>query len=189
MRIAGFSESSKLWTHIALPGYSWEYVCISVCSNCCLFLGCKILKFVQKLRRLVISFWLLLDCGIRVPLNKRGLYLLLRSCDRPANGRCVLCCVGGLLADTNRWTADLRYVKLSGSTKAYWWAVCVCYWLLTSARDLRLLLDCCSIFAVAAFGDRRSKCLGTSAFASTRCCDCISIGPDIRQDYPLNLSI
>lgn len=30
MRIAEFSESSKFWTHIALSGYAWKYVCISV---------------------------------------------------------------------------------------------------------------------------------------------------------------
>jgi hypothetical protein len=32
MRIAESSESSKLWTHLALPGYSWEHACWSVCS-------------------------------------------------------------------------------------------------------------------------------------------------------------
>ena len=33
MRIAEFSESSKFWTHIALSGYSWKYVCLSACSS------------------------------------------------------------------------------------------------------------------------------------------------------------
>jgi len=32
MRIAEFSESSNFRTHIALPGYSWQHVCLSVCS-------------------------------------------------------------------------------------------------------------------------------------------------------------
>ena len=31
MRIAEFSESSKFWTHIALPGYAWEHACLSAC--------------------------------------------------------------------------------------------------------------------------------------------------------------
>ena len=32
MRIAEFSESSNLRTHIALLGYPWEHACLSVCS-------------------------------------------------------------------------------------------------------------------------------------------------------------
>ena len=63
MRIAEFSESSKFWTHIALSGYTWEYVCISVCkTNLPFFLS--VYQFgtsVQNMKCLVLwikSFWI-----------------------------------------------------------------------------------------------------------------------------------
>jgi hypothetical protein len=33
MRIAEFSESSNLWTQIALLGYAWEHAFLSIGSN------------------------------------------------------------------------------------------------------------------------------------------------------------
>ena len=58
MRIAEFSESSNLWTQIALSGQTWEHTSLSIGSN--LNLDCVVSYYeamlARKMRVLAISF-------------------------------------------------------------------------------------------------------------------------------------
>ena len=77
MRIAGFSESSKFWTHIALPGYPWEYACISVrTTNLVFFFPCSRWRICQMWSVLRLIFELTAS-----PLKCTELYFsLLEKC-------------------------------------------------------------------------------------------------------------
>lgn len=116
MRIAGFSESSKFWTHIALSGYAWKYACISVhitnlpfflerCRCWGVFLDQKIWNVPWKADDTRLSVHMLCVCTC---LSVRSFFLWL--------GRCTSC--------FPRWVTQicslhLRYVLLRLDTLAH----------------------------------------------------------------------
>ena len=90
MRIAEFSESSKFWTHIALPGYAWEYACISVRKSNLPFFFCVVSDWNGRMWS-VLKVWLLLDH--QVLLNWHCLSILLLWSVTHERGDLLIACM------------------------------------------------------------------------------------------------
>ena len=83
MRIAESSESSKHWTHRALPGYSWEHACWGVCSPLLTRSGGVSVHTTQNiLSRIIlkpdVSFFCFFQKGPQIPrwqMNKPNIRL------------------------------------------------------------------------------------------------------------------
>lgn len=187
MRIAEFSESSKFWTHIALPGYAWEYACISVRKSNLPFFFCVVSDWNGRMWS-VLKVWLLSDH--QVLLNRHCLSILLLWSVMHERGDLLIACMCWRL----RWE-HIEETTICGMFGFGWHSclLCVesvfalrCTSMCGLERWFAVLVVCCCLWRFL-FGDCFRKKSSWETNAAIYCC--ISIGPDIRQDYPLNLSI